>query len=130
MGGSISDHRNAIGCTRGILDVIRAGPTPLPANRSEIEGLRKATKAELELESLPYIDPSTAGRLRIISGPLNGLDGMLVQVRGKERLILSVDLLCRSVLVEVPLSSVACVSYVISDLPSPPSERLSGVSAT
>lgn len=119
-----------IRCTRGILDVIRAGSMPLPADRAEIEGLRKATKAELELESLPYIDPSTAGRLRIISGPLNGLDGMLVQVRGKERLILSVDLLCRSVLVEVPLSSVACVSYVLSDLPTPPSERLSGVTAT
>jgi transcription antitermination factor NusG len=119
-----------IRCTRGILDVIRAGSMPLPADRAEIEGLRKATKAELELESLPYIDPSTAGRLRIISGPLNGLDGMLVQVRGKERLILSVDLLCRSVLVEVPLSSVACVSYVLSDLPTPPFEKLSGVTAT
>jgi len=119
-----------IRCTRGILDVIRAGSMPLPANRAEIEGLRKATKAELELESLPYIDPSTAGRLRIISGPLSGLDGILVQVRGKERLILSVDLLCRSVLVEVPLSSVACVSYVLSELPTPPSERLLGVTAT
>lgn len=119
-----------IRCTRGILDVIRAGSMPLPADRAEIEGLRKATKAELELESLPYIDPATAGRLRIISGPLNGLDGMLVQVRGKERLILSVDLLCRSVLVEVPLSSVACVSYVLSDLPTPPFEKLSGVTAT
>jgi transcription antitermination factor NusG len=114
-----------IRCTRGILDVIRAGSAPLPADRGEIEGLRKATKAELELESLPYIDPATAGRLRIISGPLNGLDGMLVQVRGKERLILSVDLLCRSVLVEVPLSSVAYLTYVLSDLPTPTSERLS-----
>ena len=119
-----------IRCTRGILDVIRAGSMPLPADRAEIEGLRKATKAELELESLPYIDPSTAGLLRIISGPLNGLDGLLVQVRGKERLILSVDLLCRSVLVEVPLSSVACVSYVLTDLPTPPFEKLSGVTAT
>lgn len=106
-----------IRCTRGILDVIRAGSTPLPANRTEIEGLRKATEAELELESLPYIDPSTANRLRIISGPLSGLDGMLVQVRGKERLILSVDLLCRSVLVEVPLSSVVYANHELSDLP-------------
>lgn len=107
-----------IRCTRGVVDVIRAGPTPLPAKRTEIEGLRKATEAELQLESLPYIDPSTAGRLRIISGPLSGLDGMLVQVRGKERLILSVDLLCRSVLVEIPLSSVAHVGHVSTNLPT------------
>ena len=35
------------------------------------------------------------------------MDGVLVEVRGKERLILSVDLLRRSVLVELPFSSVA-----------------------
>jgi transcription antitermination factor NusG len=102
-------ERSEIGrirCTHGVVDVIRAGPSPLPANRREIEGLRKATEAEFQLESWPYINPSTTGRLRIVSGPLSGLDGMLVQVRGKERLILSVDLLCRSVLVEVSLSSV------------------------
>jgi transcription antitermination factor NusG len=95
-----------IRCTQGIVDVIRAGSSPAAANRLEIEGLRKATEANLQLESLPYIDPSTTKRLRIVSGPLSGLDGMLVQIRGKERLILSVELLCRSVLVEVPLYSV------------------------
>jgi transcription antitermination factor NusG len=95
-----------IRCTQGVVDVIRAGTSPLPANRHEIEGLRKVTDAELPLESWPYIDPSTTGRFRIVSGPLSGLEGMLMQVRGKERLILSVDLLCRSVLVEVPLYSV------------------------
>lgn len=103
-------ERSEIGkirCTPGIIDVIRAGSTPLPANRWEIEGLRKATQAELPLESWPYIDPSTTGRVRITSGPLSGMDGVLIEVRGKERLILSVDLLRRSVLVELPFSSVA-----------------------
>jgi transcription antitermination factor NusG len=94
-------------CTYGIIDVIRAGSSPLPANRCEIEGLRKATEEELQLESWPYVDSSITGRLRILSGPLSGLEGVLVQVRGKERLILSVDLLRRSVLVELPSSCVA-----------------------
>ncbi|HEY4051192.1 MAG TPA: UpxY family transcription antiterminator [Acidobacteriaceae bacterium] len=103
-------ERSEIGkirCTPGVIDVIRAGSAPLPANRREIEGLRTATEAELPLESWPYIDPSTTGHVRITSGPLTGLDGVLVEVRGKERLILSVDLLRRSVLVELPFSSVA-----------------------
>jgi transcription antitermination factor NusG len=94
-------------CTYGIIDVIRAGSSPLPASRSEIEGLRKASEAELQLESWPYVDSSATGGLRILSGPLTGLEGILVQVRGKERLVLSVDLLRRSVLVELPSSCVA-----------------------
>jgi transcription antitermination factor NusG len=102
-------ERSEIGkirCTPGIIDVIRAGSAPLPASRWEIEGLIKATEADLPLESWPYIDPSTTGHVRITSGPLTGLDGVLIEVRGKERLILSVDLLRRSVLVELPFSSV------------------------
>jgi transcription antitermination factor NusG len=103
-------QRSEIGrirCTQGIVDVIRAGSSPLPAKRREIEGLREAMESELQLESWPYIDPSTTGQLLIMSGPLTGLSGMLVEVRGKQRLILSVDMLCRSVLVEVPVSCVA-----------------------
>jgi transcription antitermination factor NusG len=96
----------SIRCTYGILDVIRSGSSPLPAKRGEIENLRKATEAKLPLENWPYIDPATTGRLLIMSGPLSGLDGILVQVRGNERLILSIEMLCRSVLVEVPLSCV------------------------
>lgn len=93
--------------TYGVIDVIRAGSSPLPAQRWEIEGLRKATEADLPLESWQYIDPSTTGRVRITSGPLSGLEGIVVEVRGRERLIISVDLLRRSVLVEVPVSCVA-----------------------
>jgi transcription antitermination factor NusG len=103
---TVRSEISKIRSTHGVVDVIRAGSSPLPANRGEIDGLRKATEAELQMESWPYVDPSTSTRLRIVSGPLSGLNGMLVQVRGKERLILSVDLLCRSVLVEVSLSCV------------------------
>ena len=95
-----------IRCTQGIIDVIRAGSSPLPANRWEIDNLLQAAEANLSMESWPYLDPSTTGRVHIVAGPLTGLDGVLVEVRGKERLVLAVDLLRRSVLVELPLTSV------------------------
>src|ERR1700754_2899211 len=57
--------------THGIIDVVRAGSSPLPADGQEIESLRKAAKAELQIESWPYTHP-TKGRLRIVSGPLSG----------------------------------------------------------
>ena len=89
-------HRSEISsirCTKGIIDVIRAGSSPLPAKRREIEGLREAMEADLQLESWPYIDPSTTGQLLIMSGPFTGLSGMRSEERrvGKE-----CGLLCRS----------------------------------
>ena len=92
--------------TPGVVDVVRAGSVPLPAERSEIESVRQALSAELPVESWPYLDPSTTGRVHIASGPMAGLDGILMEVRGRERLVLSIDLLRQSVLVEVPASSV------------------------
>jgi transcription antitermination factor NusG len=93
--------------TPGIIDVIRAGAHPLPARREEVEGLRTAVDADLMMESCDFIEPPNGAQLRIVSGPLRGLQGLLVEVRGGQRLILSVELLRRSVVVELPATSVA-----------------------
>lgn len=92
--------------TPGVVDVIRAGAHPLPARREEIEGLQTAVNAELGMESCDFIEPRSHGQLQIVSGPLRGLQGILVEVRGAQRLILSVELLRRSVVVELPATSV------------------------
>jgi transcription antitermination factor NusG len=99
--------------TSGIIDVVRAGYLPLPANPYEIEDLRKVVAAKLHLESYPFIDTFT-GRFRVISGPLSGMDGSLVTIRGKERLMISVEIFRRSVLIELPLSSVTSCANAIS----------------
>lgn len=92
--------------TPGIIDVVRAGSTPAPASREEIETLRQAALKFLPMESCPLIETTVGRWLHIASGPLSGLSGLLVEVRGRQRLILSVDLLRRSVLVELPMDAV------------------------
>jgi hypothetical protein len=44
--------------------------------------------------------------LRILDGPLSGLCGSLVRVRGEQRLLISIELLHRQVLVELPTAYV------------------------
>jgi transcription antitermination factor NusG len=92
--------------TPGILDVIRAGSSPLPARREEIDDLRLASQHAISMESCALIETASGQRLRIASGPLRGFTGFLVEIRGKQRLVLSVDLLRRSVLVELPSESI------------------------
>jgi transcription antitermination factor NusG len=83
----------------GVIDVVRAGNHPLPADKVEIEALQKTVSVDVPLEAWPYTE---AGDLfSILHGPLTGLTGILVEVRHSQRLILSVNLLRRSVLVEV-----------------------------
>jgi transcription antitermination factor NusG len=87
--------------TSGVIDVVRAGSNPMPADNAEIESLQQTLSANVHLESWPYTEAGEAGSFSILRGPLAGLTGILVEVRHSQRLILSVNLLRRSVLVEV-----------------------------
>ena len=93
--------------TSGIVDVVRAGNAPLPASRTEIENLRKAAESGMGLEPCPYTAFAVADRVRIDHGPFAGFEGVVAEHRGRERLVLSVDLLQRSVYVELRPSSVS-----------------------
>jgi transcriptional antiterminator RfaH len=100
---------SAIRSTPGILDVVRAGSNPLPARRDEIESLWQVVRNDLPIESC-NLDELYGGQwLRIATGPLAGVCGTLVKVRGQQRLIISVQLLQRQVLVELPT---ACVQLI------------------
>jgi transcription antitermination factor NusG len=87
--------------TSGVIDVVRAGNNPLAADKAEIEALQQTVSVDVPLESWPYTAVNEADSFSILRGPLAGLTGILVEVRHSQRLILSVNLLRRSVLVEV-----------------------------
>jgi transcription antitermination factor NusG len=57
------------------------------------------------MERCSYIEVGKT--VQIVEGPLTGLKGILVNVRKSQRLVLSVSLLCRSVLIEIDNAWVA-----------------------
>jgi transcription antitermination factor NusG len=87
--------------TSGVVDVVRAGTNPLPADEAEIEALQQTVSVDVPVEAWPYTEVGESGSFSILRGPLAGLTGILTEVRCSQRLILSVTLLRRSVLVEV-----------------------------
>lgn len=87
-----------------VVDVVRAGSQPLPAVREEIDALKRAVDANLLMEPWTYTEVGQP--VCITSGPLMGLTGIVVEVRQTQRLVLSVSLLSRSVLVEVDRDSI------------------------
>ncbi len=93
--------------TTGIVDVVRAGSAPAPARRSEVESLLQASEAGLALEDCLYAGPAAGSRVRIDRGPLAGHEGVVAEHRGRRRLVLSLDLLQRSVLVELDPGAVS-----------------------
>jgi transcription antitermination factor NusG len=72
-------------------------PVPLPDQ--EIESLRGALRQQLHAEPYPYL--TIGKRVRILRGPLEGKEGILVRRKANLRVILSIDLIARSIVVDI-----------------------------
>jgi transcription antitermination factor NusG len=72
---------------------------PAPLQDTEIEVLSKGLASGIRAEPHPYL--KVGHRVRVRSGPLAGAQGILVRRKDRFRVVLSIDLIMRSVAVEV-----------------------------
>ena len=80
---------------------------PTAIAEEEVEGLRHALAEGVRAEPHPYL---RMGRhVRITCGPLAGREGILKRWKGDLRVVLSIELIQRSILVDIDASSVVPV---------------------
>jgi len=91
--------------TPGVIRVLGAGGEATPIDDSEIASMQLAVKARTPVEPWPFL--KAGERIRIAEGALAGVEGILIQVKQEPRIILSVSLLQRSVLLEIDREMVA-----------------------
>jgi len=85
--------------TPGVMMVIGVGRLPAPVDESEIAAIRHIVDSGVHSVPCPYL---TVGQeVQVESGPLAGLEGIVVRIKDSERLVVSVSLLMRSVAVEI-----------------------------
>lgn len=88
----------------GVARLVGFGDRPAPLADEEMEGLRRGMGSQLKMEPHPYV--SKGQRVRILRGPLAGMDGILLRNKGNFRLVLSIDLIMRSVVVDVDAADI------------------------
>lgn len=82
------------------------GPAAIPAH--EIESVQRMVESGVKLCGGALMKPGR--RVRMRSGPLKGLEGRLEEVKSQFRLVISVELLCRSVSAEVDPEAIEILS--------------------
>jgi len=92
----------------GVNRVVGFAGQPATIPCAEIDAVRQVLAGSLRAEPHPFL--KCGDRVRVKSGPLEGLEGILVSKKNLFRLILSVELLQRSVAVEVDVSTVERVT--------------------
>jgi transcription antitermination factor NusG len=91
--------------TRGVTRIIGTNldaPTPIPDK--QILDIKSIMETEVQLDPFPYLKK---GRMvRVKSGPLKGLEGILVERKGHYKLVIQIDLLQKGAAAEVYISDI------------------------
>ena len=90
---------------KGVVRIIGKNPTELfPIPESQIDAVHKMVESDRLISGHPYIKEGS--RVRVKAGPLQGVEGILMERRGRHRLIISVDMLQQSVSAEISMDEV------------------------
>jgi transcription antitermination factor NusG len=90
----------AILATPGVNRIVSFGGKPCPVADEEIAILQKVVSAGVDPRPFPYL--STGQRVRIIQeGVLFGIVGILTKIKNRARLVVSVDMITKSISIEV-----------------------------
>jgi len=97
--------------TPGVLQIVGSGRLAVPVPDEEIRSLQLALSSTLSKQPWPYLE--VGQRVRVNYGSLAGLEGILVNLKGNQRVVLSITLLQRSVAMEVDSAWLAPVEAVV-----------------
>ena len=88
----------------GIIGLVAFGGRPHPIPDKEIEALQQIVQGKREYRAFPYL--SVGQKVQVISGPLTGISGIIMQFKNRDRLVISLDFIMKSVSVEIDQSEV------------------------
>lgn len=94
--------------TPGVFSVVNCAGKAQPIPEPEISAVRRMVEGPLRAEPHPFL--KCGDRVRVKRGPLEGLEGILSRTKGLFRLVVSVEMLAKSVAVEVDASLVERVA--------------------
>jgi transcription termination/antitermination protein NusG len=102
--------------TPGVFSIIGTQKGPLPIEDSEISAIQATVESGLHVEPCPYMN--VGDYVCIETGPLCGKSGIVQRVKSKDRLIVSITLLQRSISIEIDSNWLT--------RPGPPEKAISG----
>jgi transcription antitermination factor NusG len=89
----VAPPRPSVG-VKGVVELVSMGGVPAPVGDEEVDALRRLSFAGVALERHRFL--RSGQRVRIRSGPFRGIEGTLVRRKGREKLVINVDLFAQA----------------------------------
>ncbi len=98
------DRQLQVLTTPGVLHIVAWGGRPAVVPPEQLDAIRQMVESPLRVEPHPFLN--SGDRVKVISGPLFGLEGILTRTKAATRLVISMELLGRSAAVEIDAAQV------------------------
>jgi transcription antitermination factor NusG len=93
----------------GVISIVGWGPQPLSVSDSYIRWLREGLR-QGKIEPHPHLTIGT--RVRIHSGAMAGMEGVLIRKKNNFRVVLTLEMIMKSVTVEVEIEDIEPVGRI------------------
>jgi transcription antitermination factor NusG len=111
------ERRLDIMTTPGVHTLVSSAGQPAPIPVDEIEAIRRVAESGAPAEPHPFL--KCGDRMRVKCGPLVGIEGILMRKKNLYRLVLSVEMLGKSIAVEIDAFLVERLSSGYDQAPVP-----------
>jgi len=101
-------HRLPVLTTPGVFSVVSFGGGPHPVDPAELAAIQEIVRSGVPAEPWPFL--RAGQRVRVERGPLAGTEGILLQIKGHSRIVVSVSILQRSVAAQVDRDCISPIS--------------------
>jgi transcription antitermination factor NusG len=102
------NRRLQVVTTPGVHMVLLCGERVAVIPEAEIQAIRRAVEGPFRVEPHPFL--KCGERVRVTRGSLEGVEGILVRKKNLYRLVLSVDMMAKSVAMEIDATDVEPVT--------------------
>lgn len=93
-----------------VVGIVSFNKKPCPVRQNEIEAIKLLLAYESPCDVVPGLVQGSC--VRICSGPLEGLEAQIAQVRGKERIVISIPALAKTIILN-------CTDTILKKVESP-----------
>lgn len=93
--------------TPGIIRIVNCGGKPQAVPDEDVDALRRVVNSKRDICALPYFHAGQ--KVEVITGPLSGITGIITQIKKRDRLVLAVDVIMKSVSIEIGRAEVVAL---------------------
>jgi transcription antitermination factor NusG len=98
------DRQLQILTTPGIIRIVGWGGRPAIVPQNQLDAVRQIIESNLDVETHPFLQ--FGDRVRVKTGPLKGLEGVLTRKKREAHLVVSMEMLGQSAAVEIDVLNV------------------------